>query len=125
MPKKYRTILHKTPFEHVEYTLTRNQKQFNRVLGRKNEQFLSLGFDAQVDYFEHPNGGYYAIVQLGDTAGKTLAVVHSLLLHEAVHIWQRAVLVMGEKEPSKEFEAYSIQRIALDLFDLYEKSEAK
>ena len=123
MPKKYKTILHKTPFEHVEYTLTRNQKQFDHVLGRKGERFLSLGFDAQVDYFERAKGGYYAIVQLGDTAGRTLAVIHSLLLHEAVHIWQRACLAMGEQEPSKEFEAYSIQRIALDLFDLYEKSE--
>lgn len=30
---------------------------------------------------------------------------------------------MGEKEPSSEFEAYSIQAIAQDLFEMYEESE--
>jgi len=33
------------------------------------------------------------------------------------------ITMMGEKEPSIEFEAYSIQRIAQDLFDMYEASE--
>ena len=32
--------------------------------------------------------------------------------------------LMGEQEPSKEFEAYSIQRVAMDLFGMYEESEA-
>ncbi|MDC5137740.1 hypothetical protein NRA43_17205 [Acinetobacter baumannii] len=32
---------------------------------------------------------------------------------------------MGESEPSVEFEAYSIQAIAQDLFEMYEESEVK
>lgn len=32
---------------------------------------------------------------------------------------------MGEREPSSEFEAYSIQSIAQDLFKMYEESEVK
>ena len=38
-----------------------------------------------------------------------------MLLHEAVHIWQIVKRRMGEREPSVEFEAYSIQAIAQDL----------
>lgn len=30
---------------------------------------------------------------------------------------------MGEDEPSKEFEAYSVQRIAQDLFYAFQESE--
>ena len=30
---------------------------------------------------------------------------------------------MGEKKPSTEFEAYSIQRIAQDLFAMFQESE--
>jgi len=40
-----------------------------------------------------------------------------------VHVWQRIRQRMGEREPSIEFEAYSIQRIAQDLFSMFEESE--
>ncbi|MCU4582874.1 hypothetical protein KTJ32_17910 [Acinetobacter gyllenbergii] len=33
--------------------------------------------------------------------------------------------VMGERDPSTEFEAYSIQAIAQDLFKMYEESEVR
>ncbi|KCY47724.1 hypothetical protein J715_3367 [Acinetobacter baumannii 1571545] len=49
--------------------------------------------------------------------------MYGLLLHEAVHVWQKVKKLMGEKEPSSEFEAYSIQSIAQDLFKMYEESE--
>lgn len=51
--------------------------------------------------------------------------VYGLLLHEAVHVWQKVKKLMGEKEPSSEFEAYSIQAIAQDLFEMFEASEVK
>lgn len=34
------------------------------------------------------------------------------LVHEAVHVFQRLCDSIGESEPSREFEAYSIERIA-------------
>lgn len=37
-----------------------------------------------------------------------------------VHIWQEVRTMMNEKEPSIEFEAYSIQKIAQDLMYLLE-----
>ena len=42
-----------------------------------------------------------------------------LLVHEAVHIWQRFCKEIGEKEPSSEFEAYTIQNITHRLFHAY------
>lgn len=122
MNKKYKPVWHITPFEHSKYTLVRNQKQFNMLFDNKNDadEFLSLGCAAQVDYY---NGGEKCVVQLGKTKGRPLNQVYGLLLHEAVHIWQRVKKLMGEKDPSIEFEAYSIQRIAQDLFDMYKDSE--
>jgi hypothetical protein len=57
--------------------------------------------------------------------GKDQLQVYGLLLHEAVHVWQIVKRRMGEREPSVEFEAYSIQSIAQDLFEMYEASEVE
>lgn len=112
-----------SPFEHVNYTLARNQMHMDLLFDdmSDSDEFMSMGLGAQVDYYDN---GKHCIVQLGEVAGRSLLQVHSLLLHEAVHVWQRVKALMGEKEPSIEFEAYSIQRIALDLFSTFEESEA-
>lgn len=111
-----------SPFEHSKYTLVRNQDQFDLLFDDvgDTQEFLHLGTGAQVDYYD---GGKHCIVQLGDCSERTLIMIHGLLLHEAVHIWQRIKKLMGEDEPSIEFEAYSIQRIAQDLFSMFEESE--
>ncbi|EXE24686.1 hypothetical protein K004_3842 [Acinetobacter baumannii 16553_8] len=89
----------------------------------KVDQFLSIeGAAAQVDFYSE---GAYAVVQLGDTSERNQIEVYGLLLHEAVHVWQKIKKLMGEREPSSEFEAYSIQAIAQDLFKMYEESEEK
>ena len=114
---------HISPFEHSKYTLVRNQDQFALLFDevKDADEFLSLECAAQVDYYEN---GKHCIVQLGDVEDRPLPQIHGLLLHEAVHIWQRIKTLMGEKEPSIEFEAYSIQRIAQDLFTMFQESEA-
>lgn len=111
-----------SPFDHSKYTLARNQEQFDLLFDDVNDtdEFLSMGTGAQVDYYE---GGRHCIVQLGEVGERSLVQVYGLLLHEAVHIWQRVKILMGEKEPGIEFEAYSIQRIAQDLFSMFEESE--
>ncbi|MDS7931844.1 hypothetical protein RMB13_20625 [Acinetobacter sp. V102_4] len=113
-----------TPFQHVQYTLARNQIHMDLLFDEvdKADQFLDTGADAQVSSF---SDGTYAIVQIGDTADKDQLQVYGLLLHEAVHVWQIVKRRMGEREPSIEFEAYSIQAIAQDLFEMYEASEVK
>ena len=44
------------------------------------------------------------------------------LVHEAVHIWQNLCEYIGEENPSKEFEAYTIQNITQRLFDAYKQA---
>ena len=111
-----------SPFEHVKYTLARNQMHMDLLFDdmSDSDEFMSMGLGAQVDYYDN---GKHCIVQLGDVDERPLLQIHGLLLHEAVHIWQRIKILMGEKEPSIEFEAYSIQRIAQDLFSMFEESE--
>lgn len=41
--------------------------------------------------------------------------VATTLVHEAVHVFQRLCDSIGESEPSREFEAYSIERISEQL----------
>lgn len=112
-----------SPFHHVQYTLARNQIHMDLLFEDMNkvDPFLSIeGAAAQVDFYSN---GAYAVVQLGDTSERKLIEIYGLLLHEAVHVWQKVKKLMGEKEPSSEFEAYSIQAIAQDLFKMYEESE--
>lgn len=114
---------HISPFQHVQYTLARNQIHIDLLFEDMNnvDTFLSVeGAAAQVDFYSN---GAYAVVQLGDTSERKLIEIYGLLLHEAVHVWQKVRKLMGEKEPSSEFEAYSIQAIAQDLFEMYEESE--
>ncbi|MFX6185803.1 hypothetical protein ABTF43_14935 [Acinetobacter baumannii] len=118
----YVPIWHISPFQHVKYALARNQIHMDLLFEDmgKADQFLDMGADAQVSSY---SDGAYAIVQIGDTADKDQIQVYGLLLHEAVHIWQIVKKRMGESEPSVEFEAYSIQAISQDLFEMYEASE--
>lgn len=111
-----------SPFQHLKYTLVRNQDQFDLLFDNMDDtqEFLHLDSGAQVDYYDE---GKYCVVQLGDTGERSLIEIHGLLLHEAVHIWQKIKALMGEKEPSVEFEAYSVQQIAQNLFEMYQESE--
>lgn len=110
-----------SPFQHVKYTLVRNQDQLDILFDDLNDTdvFMSANCDAQVDFYCNSS---MAIVQIKDCE-RSLIEIYGLLLHEAVHIWQRIKQRMGEREPGVEFEAYSIQAIAQDLFQMYEESE--
>lgn len=109
-----------TPFQHLNYTLVRNQDQLDILFDIVKAPFIFLdsGADARVNFNDA-----HVIVQIGDTSNWSLLQIHGLLLHEAVHIWQELKIKMGEENPSNEFEAYSIQAIAQDLFEMYELSE--
>jgi len=83
-----------------------------------------------------PTGGSAAAVTFvkaeANTAREDVAVVcilgfetksgieiAGLLVHEAVHVWQREVRHIGESEPSDEFMAYGIQWIAQELMEKF------
>ena len=51
--------------------------------------------------------------------GISIEQIAGLLAHEATHVWQYYREWIGENEPSKEFEAYSVQAITQRLFESY------
>lgn len=66
-----------------------------------------------------------AVVCLGDNSKYSYAEVASLICHEAVHVWQAIRETLGEKNPSSEFEAYSIQNITQTLLYEYDRLSGK
>ena len=78
---------------------------------------ISERANASVHFFTR-TGKKLAIVciQKGDYTGVEIA---GLLVHEAVHIWQEMCSDIGERFPSDEFEAYSIQSISQQLMIAY------
>lgn len=61
------------------------------------------------------------IVCIAPSKNVTKIQIYALLTHEAVHIWQYIKESIGETNPSKEFEAYSIQMISQNLIQEYER----
>lgn len=110
-----------------QYRLCLNEKDFHAELKRLKvpvhdwPPFLnSQRANATCHYLEN-NNNQLAIVCMDYAHAKKRhkVEVYGLLVHEAVHIWQECMDSIGEKEPSSEFEAYSIQRIAQDLIYSY------
>lgn len=57
--------------------------------------------------------------------GAGLEQYYSLLVHEAVHIFQRVCNYIGEDKPSDEFEAYCIQAISQELMYAWKNRKRK
>lgn len=111
-----------------EYTLCLNKTQFNaslRSFGIKDVHewsFLETEYcDAIVHFLENKYKSHAAIVCIKDAKNKTLIQIHGLIVHEAVHIFQKFCELIGEEYPSAEFEAYGIQSIAQGLMVEYER----
>ena len=51
--------------------------------------------------------------------------VAGTLVHESVHIFQQLCDSIGERNPSREFEAYSIQRISQELMTEFRRRMSK
>lgn len=115
------------------YGLCRTEKEFHRELKRLKlprsywpDFMLSTHADATVHFFNQTDDtGKCAIVCVGPIKGKTMAQVFAMLTHEAVHIWQAIIEDIGEKYPSAEFEAYSIQTISQRLMEAYMEAKSK
>lgn len=112
----------------VYYALCISEKRYREVLkdmhikrGDAPEWILHSNAGATTHFFENPEGSSCAVVCIDPKRAPSHHQSLALLVHEAVHIWQEIKAKLGEKEPSKEFEAYSIQRMALEMFDAYEE----
>jgi hypothetical protein len=118
-------------FSPIPYTLCIDEKSFNKTLKSIGIPKCSMPpFEgdpgtAAIHQFASTNGGLIAIIVVGDMSGMSLNEVHSLLVHEAEHLWRFIKKAIGERKPSAEFEAYSIQSISLNLMDAYDEAVAK
>ena len=116
----------------VYFTLCINEKQFAKTLkhlGIKKEEspdfVLNWHSDATAHYFENAKTKQVScVVCLRNFEGRDKVEIIGLLTHEAVHIWQQIKLYLGEKEPSAEFEAYSIQHLVMQLVSEFERQTA-
>ena len=116
MTKKYKPQWFESPFGHIRYTLCTTKKQIKN-LGFQPTKMKSCGV---VSFYDSCDG-FSAIVFISKNNHSNLENL-GLIVHESVHVWQKIKERMNEESPSKEFEAYSVQRIAQDLFHLYEVS---
>lgn len=68
--------------------------------------------------FIRDNGDLIVLVTIRDNVHKHFSKIGILgfLTHEATHVWQNMIDKMGEQGPSREFEAYAIQNISLELW---------
>jgi hypothetical protein len=108
--------------------LATTQKQFDKLMSHcsipkaTRPTFKQAGSNASTLLLERDTGEHVCIVSLHTIPKKTpKTVIYSLLVHEAVHVWQLKRKGIGEDSPSSEFEAYSIQAISQALFDEYER----
>jgi hypothetical protein len=103
------------------YKLVLTEKQWKRELKKLGSEYFEAfpnGSVACCNYFYEENPGTL-LVSLRNYETVEETVVYGLLVHEAVHIWQHTHKFYNEKEPSIEFEAYSIQKISQELIESY------
>lgn len=106
--------------------LVLSEEAFHRAfddLGQEKEGRPSWVLNSQSNATCHTLGNQKdelcAVVAIRGVEGRTGIEVAGLLLHEAVHVWQRYRAHIGETDPSLEFEAYSIQHIAQQLMQSF------
>ena len=108
----------------IRYCRCTSERAFYRELDRlkmprsENPYFVKSENHAVTHHFEC-NNGKVAIVCINPAKRHSPIQVAALLVHEAVHIWQKCRDTIGEDNPSHEFEAYSIQWIAQELMEAY------
>lgn len=114
MSKKIEIEWYVSPFEHARYTLFTSEKKMRKA-----------GFEpcpSDSPAITHFYDDDRIVVLIKKDAKQDKDVEIALIVHEATHVWQKIQERMGEQYPSDEFEAYSIQKIFLGLFYLYQNS---
>ncbi len=80
--------------------------------------WVAGGADATTHVLTNADGGMVCLVCICVTTQESIQVA-AMLVHEAVHVWQKWCEKHGENSPSEEFEAYSIQTISQRLMYAY------
>ena len=95
------------------------QKEIRRLGSNNPPNWLEENAQAQVHFFENENKQTVMIVCVQPE--KNQAILNATLVHESVHVWQEIKEYIGEFNPSREFEAYSIESIYSALSRAYRK----
>lgn len=116
----------KSPF----YCLCLTERQYRKALKHigvhdYNAPWIGNAHSNGTTHILESDGKLCCIVCIRLKEGVEYQQVCSLLVHEAVHVWQRFCENIGESEPSSEFEAYSIQWISQQLFYALEDLRGK
>lgn len=80
---------------------------------------------ATTTFVRSPAHGLCAIVALPSHEGRGPVEVAGLLVHEAVHVWQRWARDIGEENPGDEQEAYAVQSISQELMAEFARRQRK
>jgi len=108
------------------YGLCLSEAAFLNTLKRLGEKYsahwVTPGSNGTMHTLHDKNGQVCCIVCIDGTKGTPRGHIYGLLIHESVHIWQKYCLSIGEKEPSSEFEAYTIQHIAQNLITSFDRA---
>jgi len=104
-------------------TLCLSEKEYRTAMRRIKAPeplppFVAPGKGATTHIMD-TNNGVVAVIGIDIPKKCDPIEIYGLLLHEAVHVWQAFVKDIGEDNPSDEFEAYSIQALAQQLFKAY------
>lgn len=108
------------------FTLAASERKFRSILKEMGverqhwPQFMKTDRANATTHFFEGGGQHTAVVCIAPPGDEISSIqVASLLVHEAVHIWQHHRDLVGEKTPGTESEAYAIQAIAQRLMHEY------
>lgn len=104
------------------FTLCLNQEQLDKALFHLEikgsyPMFSNDHADASTLSMSNPEGELVCIVCMRRFENRSPIAIASLLVHEAVHIWQKWCKQFGERKPGIEQEAYAIQHISQTLME--------
>lgn len=105
------------------YGFCPNERAWNAEMKRlalKEHVPYPAEYDGRCTPFENSKDHNACALVTIRPAAKTALMQVGMLAHEGVHVWQFMRSAIGEREPSIEFEAYSIQAITENLIKAYE-----
>lgn len=125
--------LERSPVQLPHYTLCTTPEELKSIqkhlcIPKDDRQgFVSPGKDATTILLMSSEGHSACVVCVREDAMKSaeVAEIVGLLAHEATHVVQFFMDEIGEIQPSREFQANSIQTVTQYLFDLYQKRDAE
>lgn len=127
IPEYFSRSLMPLPINVVLFTKEKDFKRECKRLGMGDYDFVDDHAVACVHTFENMKDHTtvnMVCVDMKKLENKEAHEVIGMLVHEATHLKQRCMQYLGEDEPSKEFEAYSMQHLTEELCKQFFKQNA-